>query len=223
MKKLVMLLPVALVSISAYSQPYIVAGYGVGSMSHDETLVFTDTATNAVNTILKPDSSDSAWHVALGYRAENNLGLEVGYQQFEADASREIFVAYLPAPDFAIVDNNWKAEIKAKRMSIKPVLFINLDERFTLKTGLGLTYTEYKISGYSYQETDRELADFETYLPIANVTNPVARTEKEVGVLASIGLEYNLWKGVTLGVDGQVGYDKIATTAQLFGTVGYQF
>lgn len=220
MKKSLLLLPIAFVSITAYSQPYIVAGYGISAMSHDETVIFTG-SNGVANTTLKPDSSDSVWSVAAGYRANNNIGLEVGYQQFEADTSIERFVRM--TPELARVENNWKADIKAKRLSIKPVYFFDINEKFSTKFGLGLTYTNYKITGTSYEETDHLVGDFETFLPIANVTNPAERSENAIGMTASIGAEYNVWKGITVGVEGNVSYDKMATSSQLFGTVGYRF
>lgn len=220
MNKFILALPLFFASVSAYSQPYVVAGYGVNSMSHNERVVFRGTSPLS----LKPDSSDSTWSLGFGYRLENNFGFEIRYNQFEVDTSREILTAFPSVGNnFATVTNNWKAEIKAKRLEIKPVYFFDINEKFSVKAGAGLAYTKYDISGYSYQETDYELADFDTYRPIAGVINPGSRTKNEVGIVASLGLNLNVWQGITLGAEAGVGYDKMARTAQILGTIGYTF
>lgn len=219
MNKFILALPLLFASVSAYSQPYVVAGYGVNAMSHNERVVFRGTSPLS----LKPDSSDSTWSLGFGYRLENNFGFEIRYNQFEVDTSREMYVGILPSAIPSVVTNNWKAEIKAKRLEIKPVYFFDINEKFSVKAGAGLAYTKYDISGYSYQETEIGFSDFETYRPIAGVINPGSRTKNEVGIVASLGFNLNVWQGITLGAEAGVGYDKMARTAQILGTIGYTF
>ena len=220
MKKYLLSLPFLFAALGAQAQPYVFSGYGANALSHNETLTFSGTD----NTVLKPKQSDGTWFAGLGYRFDGNLGIEFKYNQFEADASKEIITQYPSITNNLVkVSNNWKADLKAKQIAIKPVYFFDLNDKFSVKAGAGLSYTKYEITGHSFEETENELTDIEFYKPIAGVINPEARTEKEVGLIASVALDYNVWKGFVVGVEADVNYDKIATSSQLFGTLTYRF
>ncbi len=220
MKKYLLSLPFLLTALGAHSQPYLVAGYGATALSHNETLIFSGTD----NTVLKPTHSDATWFATLGYRFSGDLGIEFRYNQFEADASKEIITQFPSLANNLIkLSNNWKADLRAKQIAIKPVYFFDLNDKFSVKAGAGLSYTKYEITGYSYEETDHELADFDFYRPIAGVINPKGRIQKEVGVIASLALDYNAWNGFFVGLEADVNYDNVATSSQIFGTLTYKF
>ncbi len=214
MKKLLLALPVLAVSMAASAQPYVTLGYGYNSLSHDNTVSFSD------GTNLKPDSAESVAKAALGYRFENNLGVEVGYSQFDADASKSKTVSVVGT---TVTEDEWDADFKAKQLTIKPVYFFDVTENLSIKGGLGLTYTDYKMSGSSQRETENEVTDVESSTAIPGVTNPASKSQKELGVTASIGAEYRVYQGLFLGAEASFNHDSVANASQVLGTVTYRF
>ncbi|MGL4826928.1 MAG: AcfA family outer membrane beta-barrel protein [Vibrionaceae bacterium] len=198
---------------AANANPYLRLGYGVGSISTSEESVF---AGSAQNVRLTPnDSSDGVWDVSLGYRVRPNFAFELGVQQFRSDAEAEIYVS----GSTLFLQDNYDSELKGLRFSLLGVYLRDINPQLQMHIGAGLSMTNYDITASSYQD----MLDDIPVGAIPGVTNPAPRSERAIGGVATIGLDYQAWQNITFGVGAKFGIDSIATTAQLFGTVGVRF
>lgn len=219
MKRYLYSIPFVFLSISAYAKPYIIMGYGMNSISHDQTVIFK----GIQNVALKPDNPDEIWSFGGGYR-KGDVGFEIRYHAFMSEAEkRTVTQPGTPDNNFTQKSNVWDAELASRQISIKPLYFYDISETLSLKTGAGLSYTQYVFRGLSYEETDHTTYDVKTVKPIGGVINPLVKKTKEVGFTGSVAVDYNIWKRATLGLEMKVHYDKMATTTQFLGTIGYAF
>lgn len=218
MKKLFLALPFLCTSLAVSAQSYITIGYGAASISHDEKVVFGGTTAQT----LIPEDVDPVWNFAVGFR-DNDAGLELGYSQFNANASTAQFIDGPTAGNgFLQTTDNWMADLKAKQFFLKPIRFYDLNENFTLKLGIGLTYTKYDITGSSQRNIKDPIGNT-TSGPLPGAIDPSARTEDTFGGVASIGFDYVAWKALSLGLEANISYDNIATTTQFLGTIAFRF
>lgn len=218
MNKFFITLSLFFVAINASAQSYITVGYGSGSTSHDELVSFS--GTNSRN--LLPDDVDDVWSVALGMR-KLSLGIEIGYSQFSANSSESLFIEG-PGQNnnFQQTTDTWEAELQAKQFFVKPIRFYDVSDDLRIKTGLGVTYTKYVITGNSHREIEN-LLGHEVFTPISGVINPQERTADEFGVIGSLGFDYVIWKSLSVGFETNISYDDISTTINYLGTVGFRF
>ncbi|MGL5335329.1 MAG: hypothetical protein ACRC9R_04145, partial [Enterovibrio sp.] len=117
------------------------------------------------------------------------------------------------------ITENYDSELKGLRFSLLGVYLHDITPQLQLHAGVGLSVTNYDITASSH----REFFDEISLGPIPGVTNPAPRSETAIGGVASIGLDYQAWQNITVGVGAKFGIDSIASTAQLFGTVGVRF
>ncbi|PQJ89862.1 AcfA family outer membrane beta-barrel protein [Aliivibrio sifiae] len=211
MKKYLFLL-MAATSTNAFAAPYVGLEYGVTNMSHDYSSTFSQD-----NVTLNPDDSSSAFGGFVGYRF-NDFGLELGYKKFESDDSRSQMlvsdkVGYTK-------EREWDADLDASQFTFKPVYFYNVNEKLQLKTGLGLTYTQYKFDSSANTEYENDLTDHEyttDYVP-GN-----SKSESALGVIASVGIEYMVIPNLALGASASYQADSVANSTSFMLSSAYYF
>ncbi|GGK34642.1 MULTISPECIES: AcfA family outer membrane beta-barrel protein [Aliivibrio] len=211
MKKYLFLL-MAATSTATIAAPYVGLEYGLTNMSHDYSTTFSND-----NVSLTPDDSSSAFGGFVGYRF-NEFGLELGYKKFESDDSRSQMlksdkVGYTK-------EREWDADLDATQFTFKPVYFYNINDKVQLKTGLGLTYTQYKFDSSANTEYENDLTDHEY------TTDYVAgdsKSESVFGGIASVGIEYMVIPNLALGASASYQVDSIANSTSFMLSSAYYF
>ena len=200
MKKYAFLL-IAATSTATIAAPYVGLEYGVTNMSHDYSTTFSQD-----NVTLTPDDSSSAFGGFVGYRF-NDFGLELGYKTFESDDSRSEYKGIVGQEHN---EREWDADLDASQFIFKPVYFYNINDKLQLKTGLGLTYTQYKYNSSSQDEYENVLND--------DIERTVGRLGGESqkddvwGGIASVGLEYMVIPNLALGASASYQVDSVANS-----------
>ena len=203
-----------MLSSSAFAAPYVGLEYGVTSMDSKYT---TNFAGDAVS--LNPNEASDSFGGFIGYRFDS-VGFELGYKQYEADDSRSIHIYPSTTPGFS-QEREWNADVDAKQLTFKPVYFYSINEKLQLKTGLGLTYTQYKYNSSSHDEFEMILND--------DVEHNVARNGGEVrkdnvfGAIASVGLEYKVIQNLAVGASASYQVDSMASASSFMLTSSYCF
>ncbi|WP_417595332.1 AcfA family outer membrane beta-barrel protein [Oceanospirillum sp.] len=221
-------LPLALLAISPLSQAdaYLQLGLGTVEMDHDEAVVFSD------STRLKPDSNDSSQQITLGYRFES-FGIEISHRNMEGTEDHEFStltaIPSLPSGVTGGTPNEYEedkdATFDASQVAIKGVYYWDLDQQWLLKSGLGLTYTDYEMRASYVRswEEDKPGEDWE----YDQVVSQSKETDTAWGGIASIGVHYtplpDSVPGLNLGVEASVATDKYNTASALYGTLGWRF
>lgn len=201
----------AATSTSAFAAPYVGLEYGVTNMSHDYSSTFSQD-----NVTLTPDDSNDAFGGFVGYRT-NNVGLELGYKKFESDDSRSKVLSYAYPEK---TEREWNADLDASQFTVKPVYFYSINDKVQLKTGLGLTYTQYKYDSSAYTETENDLTDVET---ISDYVAGDSKSENAFGVIASVGIEYMVIPNLALGASASYQVDNIANSTSFMFSSAYYF
>ncbi|WP_375321100.1 AcfA family outer membrane beta-barrel protein [Aliivibrio logei] len=213
MKKYVFLL-MAATSTTVFAAPYVGLEYGVTNMSHDYSTTFSD------NVSLTPDDSNSAFGGFVGYRF-NEFGLELGYKKFESDDSRSVMITPSDQAGFT-QEREWDADLDASQFTFKPVYFYNINEKLQLKTGLGLTYTQYKYNSSSQDEFENILNDdIENTKP--RNTGGESQKDDVWGGIASVGIEYMVIPNLALGASASYQADSIANATSFMLSSAYYF
>ncbi|OCH34088.1 AcfA family outer membrane beta-barrel protein [Aliivibrio fischeri] len=211
MKKYLFLL-MAATSTATIAAPYVGLEYGLTNMSHDYSTTFSND-----NVSLTPDDSSSAFGGFVGYRF-NEFGLELGYKKFESDDSRsQMLVSDKPG---YTKEREWDADLDATQFTFKPVYFYNINDKVQLKTGLGLTYTQYKFDSSANTEYENDLTDHEY------TTDYVAgdsKSESVFGGIASVGIEYMVIPNLALGASASYQVDSIANSTSFMLSSAYYF
>jgi accessory colonization factor AcfA len=203
-----------MLSSSAFAAPYVGLEYGVTSMDSKYTTNFTGDAVS-----LNPNEASDSFGGFIGYRFDS-VGFELGYKQYEADESRSIHIYPSTTPGFS-QEREWNADVDAKQLTFKPVYFYSINEKLQLKTGLGLTYTQYKYNSSSHDEFEMILND--------DVEHNVARNGGEVrkdnvfGAIASVGLEYKVIQNLAVGASASYQIDSMASASSFMLTSAYYF
>ncbi len=224
-KRLLSVLLMGLSCNAVAGQTYLAVGAGVSHVSHDEVFAFSNVTVLPNRTvILTPRGNDPAWNALVGYRFSHpeysRLGVEFGYTYFAIDKEIDAVTAEDTA---SITTGYWDSDFKAHRIVIKPVYFHDFNAKASAKLGFGLTYTDYKITGNSFQTTQDLATGAETQSAISGEINPENVNKKALGATASVGLDYLISESFTIGAEANVTFDAFASTAQLLGTVGYRF
>lgn len=212
MKKSIAILPLlCCASFGVFAKSYVNLGYGVSAPSTDQQLTFTGTE----NVSISPDTSDSIWSITLGYDTGNNTTIEMAYSQFNGDTELE-----KPATVSGglVTSHDYQVNMKAKQFSMTPVYHKSLSNKINIKGGMGVTYTDYEFSGSTSREINGNDAG-----PIPGVVVPAPRSDKKWGVNATVGADYSLLEGVTIGVQANYSYDSVASHKSVLGTVGFRF
>lgn len=225
---LLLVSPMLLSTPQAMANTYIQFGLGTTQINKDD-----DTVTFKDNTRLTPGSSSSDQRFTLGYRDES-LGVEVSYRQTGTDAEKEIQArspGEIPALPSGIsggtpneYEEEWETDLKTQQLAVKGVYFQDLSKQFTLKAGLGLTYTEYeqKSSHTQSWEEDRVGPDWEY-----DRVNRSKSSDSAVGGIASIAVDYtpapDSLPNLKVGLEAAATSDKYSTSQSLYGTLGWVF
>lgn len=203
MKKELLSLILTGTSFIAISAPYIGLEYGFGSTSHDTKSNFTSSPVT-----FEPSNEDGILSGFVGYSLTPSWAIEFGYSQFELDDDRSLFVKYDPLT-YIKTEEEWNAKIKAKQFTLAPVYTYKLSEKWQAKFKAGLTYAQYDVSGSHYLEHENELTDVETITPKSSHSN----SSNEIGGLASVGTEYEVYPQFTVGANVKYQFDSFANTA----------
>lgn len=203
-------------STATIAAPYVGLEYGVTNMSHDYSSTFSE---NTGDITLTPDDSSSAFGGFVGYRF-NDFGLELGYKKFESDDSKGSGKTLSTEKPGYTEEREWDADLDASQFTFKPVYFYNINEKLQLKTGLGLTYTQYKFDSSAYTEHENDLTDHEyttDYVP-GN-----SKSESALGGIASIGIEYMVIPNLALGASASYQADSVANSTSFMLSSAYYF
>ncbi|CAK1785638.1 Accessory colonization factor AcfA [Vibrio crassostreae] len=203
MKNILISLVLTGTSFSTISAPYIGLEYGFGSTRHDTQSNFTSSPVT-----LEPSNEDGILSGFVGYSLTPSWAIEFGYSQFELDDDRSLFVKFDPATDIK-TEEEWDAKIKATQFTLAPVYTYTLSEKWQAKFKVGLTYTQYDESGSHYLEHENEITDVETITPKSSYSN----SSNEIGGLASVGAEYEVYPQFTIGANVKYQFDSFANTA----------
>lgn len=211
MKKYLFLL-IAATSTATVAAPYVGLEYGVTNMSHDYSSTFSQD-----NVTLTPDDSSSAFGGFVGYRF-NEFGLELGYKKFESDDSRSQMlksdkVGYTK-------EREWDADLDATQVTLKPVYFYNINEKLQLKTGFGLTYTQYKFDSSANTEYENDFTDHEY---TQDYVAGSSKSESVFGGIASVGIEYMVIPNLALGASASYQADSVANSTSFMLSSAYYF
>ena len=202
----------AATSTTVLAAPYVGLEYGVTNMNHDYSTTFSQD-----NVTLTPDDSSSAFGGFVGYRF-NDFGLELGYKKFESDNSRSEYKGIVGQEHH---EREWDADLDASQFTFKPVYFYNINEKLQLKTGLGLTYTQYKYNSSSQDEFENVLNDDIE----RTVGRPGGESKKDDvwGGIASVGLEYMVIPNLALGASASYQVDSVANSTSFMLSSAYYF
>ncbi|WP_318420040.1 AcfA family outer membrane beta-barrel protein [Photobacterium leiognathi] len=213
MKKLA-LLSLALLSGSVAATPYMGLEYGATSLKHDY-----QTHYSADKKTVVPSGSASVFGGFIGYKIENNYGLELSYKQFDLDGdSNQLLLSDKPG---FILEREWVSDLSVKQISLKPVMFYSLSENIQFKGGLGLTYSHYKYTSSSHDEYEHVLNDdIEINLPRSGGES---KKDSALGIVASIGVDYNLYRNFHIGAAMEYYVDNIANGGNITVNTSYFF
>lgn len=202
----------AATSTTVLAAPYVGLEYGVTNMNHDYSTTFSQD-----NVTLTPDDSSSAFGGFVGYRF-NDFGLELGYKKFESDNSRSEYKGIVGQEHH---EREWDADLDASQFTFKPVYFYNINDKLQLKTGLGLTYTQYKYNSSSQDEFENVLNDDIE----RTVGRPGGESKKDDvwGGIASVGLEYMVIPNLALGASASYQVDSVANSTSFMLSSAYYF
>ncbi len=203
-----------MLSSSAFAAPYVGLEYGVTSMDSKYT---TNFAGDAVS--LNPNEASDSFGGFIGYRFDS-VGFELGYKQYEADDSRSIHIYPSTTSGFS-QEREWNADVDAKQLTFKPVYFYSINEKLQLKTGLGLTYTQYKYNSSSHDEFEMILNDDVEHNVARN--GGEARKDNVFGAIASVGLEYKVIQNLAVGASASYQVDSMASASSFMLTSSYYF
>ena len=216
MKK-TLLATLLLVSPSVLAAPYVGMQYGMGKLQHDYRTHFT-----ADNVTVSPDETNSDFGAFVGYQFNQSIALELGYNQIksEAEIGKYMGIVAFQNMDF-YHEREWQAQLKTKQITLKPVYVYALTDNLAVKAAVGLTYTQYHYSSSSVDEYEGVANDeLESELVRAGGGSD---KQSAWGGMASLGLEYQVFPAIFLGVAAEYQKDSVASKEQLLFSARYQF
>lgn len=185
---------------------YVGAGAGIAGMSVAQSVDFP-----ADGVSLEPDDSTEIGQLFAGYRFDNHWGVELAYQQFKSDTSRSQQID-------ATTEREWEAKMTAKQLIIKPVYFWEFAPAWTLKSGLGLSYSDYDFSGSSHDEIEIGFDE-----DVEQGRGSAGSTEQAWGITGSVAVDYAINENWAVGTEFSVVADDVATNYQWFANLSYRF
>lgn len=198
-------------SFTVSANPYVELEYGYSHLSHDTIATYPSDGIT-----LAPEKSSSVYGGVLGYQLTDRLGVELSYSYTKHDADTSKFIS---ATGGVITEDEFNIKLKSSTMGLGPVYRFELSDKLFAKAKFALTYTKYKISSQKSREEETVATDTE----VNTLVSSMSTNHKKYGVLAGIGLEYNVYHNVYLGALASYKYDKSADALQLVGTLGYRF
>lgn len=199
----------ALFTAPVFANPYIGIEYGLVHADHD-----FEPAVNGKQ--LNPEPEDGVLGGYLGYKFNQNWGLELGYRQFDMDDSKgnETIASGIET------EQDWDADIKAKQFTLMPMYFHNFSDKWTMKVGAGVSYTQYDYSsGYSTEEEVIATDVDQNY----SYTQGESGSSNEFGGIVSLGIDYNIMAGWAVGANAKYQVDSYANAATFNITTAYYF
>lgn len=215
MKKTI-LVALALNSLSVAAAPYVGLEYGFGSTDHDFETSFQADGVN-----LNPELEDGILGGFVGYSINESWAIELGYSQFELDDER--------SKNLGIVDINgqmyqhemeWDSSIKAKQITLAPVFSYAVNDKWTTKMKAGVTYTQYESTARKSEEHELVINDD---VELNNTLFHRSEKNDEFGAMVSIGAEYEIASGFTVGANAKYQLDSYTNTASLNVSSTYYF
>ncbi|MCP4954457.1 MAG: porin family protein [Photobacterium aquimaris] len=207
-----LLLPLALLCSPAFAGAYVGLEVGAASINHDFSTHFVADAKTVT-----PSNSSTTFGGFVGY-CSNNIGIELGYKQFELEGSTS---QYLPLQGSFTHEREWEADINVQQFVVKPVYFYALTEKVQLKAGVGIAYTQYDYSSSAQDEYENILNDDIEY------SNPrpggESKNKSEFGVIASIGIDYNVYRNINIGAGMEYYADSTANGGNVTVNTTYFF
>ncbi|WP_305816412.1 AcfA family outer membrane beta-barrel protein [Photobacterium leiognathi] len=200
MKKLV-LGSLVFISSSVSATPYMGLEYGAATVKNDyQTNYVVDKKT------VSPGKSSSVFGGFIGYNMTNNYAVELSYKQFDLDGGESQKLT--SDKDGYYLEREWESDLSVKQISIKPVMFYSLSEKMQLKSGVGLTYSQYKYVSSSHDEYEHVLNDD---IEINQMrTGGEHKKETALGVVVSVGIDYDIYNNIRLGAGIEYYADNVA-------------
>lgn len=203
---------IPLVSAIAQAQPYATGGVGISLMNTDKSATIDHP--NLAPITLSPSENGVSFTVGAGYRFENGLGFEFAYTRLDTESFDADRYNVNQNQVLASTEVEYSTGLTGNSFAFKPVYFYNLNEKLVLKASAGLTVTDYTFkAGYEEEQVVTEVEGH-------HFTN---ESEVAVGGIVGLGVQYNVWNGITLGAEATYQYDSVASAANIQGTLGYQF
>lgn len=194
-----------MVNANASEGFYVGVGAGIVGVEQDRSIDFPD------GTSLKPDESTGIGQIFAGYRFASNWGVELGYQQFKSEDSKSQHID-------PTTEREWDAQMTAKQFSIKPIYFWEFAPAWTLKSGLGLTYSDYDFSGNSHDEIEIGYGE-----DIEQGRSSISNSDNAWGVIGSLAVDYAINDNWAIGSEFSFVADDTVTNYQLFANASYRF
>ncbi|MFA0280038.1 AcfA family outer membrane beta-barrel protein, partial [Vibrio sp. 10N.222.55.F8] len=107
-------------------------------------------------------------------------------------------------------EKDWDADIEAKQFTLIPIYFHDFNEKWSMKGGVGISYTKYEYASSYKLEQEGHFSDIEHVLE--NKKGPTG-SSNELGGIASIGIDYSLTSNLTFGASAKYQIDNYANTA----------
>ncbi len=207
MKKVISL--VALFAAPAFANPYLGLEYGMLHTDHD-----FEPQINGYE--LNPEPDDGAFGAYLGYKFNKNWGLELGYRQFNMDDSKE----HESHDNTYEYEQEWNANIDAKQLTLMPMYFHQFNDKWTMKLGAGVSYTQYDFNSSYHAEQEEHVTDIEV---ITDREQGPMGSNNQWGGIANIGIEYAIISNLTIGANAKYQIDNYATATTLSLMTAYYF
>jgi len=211
MKK-TLLLASLFIALPAVSAPYVGLEFGSTFVSGDIENEFSGGNVN-----LNPNSSDTSISAFVGYQFNKSWALELGYRQFELDDS---FSTETFESDTVYLEEEWEESIEAQQLTLMPVYSYHLNEKWKLKSGLGVTYTQYEQTA-SYS-TEKETI-FDHDIPGSETSLEERGELQQWGGIAMVGVEYNIFSNLTVGAAAKYHADSYAQALSVNISTSYSF
>ncbi|MEZ8862914.1 AcfA family outer membrane beta-barrel protein [Vibrio sp. 10N.247.311.51] len=200
---------VALFTAPVFSGPYLGLEYGLTYSDHDFEPVINGKQLN-------PESDGAVLGGFIGYKFENSWAVELGYSQFELDDSYSI-----ETQDASYeYEKDWDADIEAKQFTLIPMYFHDLNEKWSMKGGIGLSYTKYEYGSSYKAEQEEHISGIEQ---VTDYQKGPTGSSHELGGIASIGIDYTLMSNLTFGASAKYQIDNYANTATFNLMTAYYF
>lgn len=203
MKKTILSVALAGLSLNVIAAPYVGIEYGIGSTSHDVQSNFKQDP----NVKLDPALEDGILSGFVGYQLTPSWAVELGYSQYDLDGSRSFKHPY--QNDGIERETEWDSSVKAKQFMLTPVYTFDLSDKWLTKVKAGLTYTQYDISNSKTYEEEHIVTDVEQNRTLEHNS----RSSNEIGGLVFVGAEYKVLPQLTLGANVKYQFDSFANTA----------
>jgi hypothetical protein len=183
---------------------------GVGIQSNnpsiqDETI--KQMSLNDVTLNLQKEGTSSDLYLFIGHRFDNNWGIELGFTAFEQSAERENIIDYLH-------EEEWEADADYTQISIEASYLYPITDSLKLVGAVGILHHNADFNA-SYK------IDVENG-PDINYIN-LNQSDSSVGGLASIGVQYQVYKNVDIIAKAQYARSSIVGNSSIMLSASYTF